>query len=229
MLAERLRNVKERIRLAAERGGRDAGTITLVAVTKTVEVDVIGEAYATGLVDFGENRLQDALPKIKALSKIKALPTSVNWHFIGYLQTNKVRDVLRNFSMIHSLDRMNLALALEKTALTLAVKMPVLIQVNTSGEESKAGLAPGEVKDFLEYLKDFKQLKVQGLMTMAPFTADPEEVRPFFRQLREIKEEIKVPGMELKYLSMGMSNDYEVAVEEGANIIRLGTTLFGER
>lgn len=223
MISERLEDVNKKINAAAERGGYNPGEITMVAVTKTVAAEVIEEAYAAGLVNFGENRLQDALPKIKAL------PSAIKWHFIGYLQTNKVRDVLNNFAMIHSLDRMSLAEALEKKANNLNIKIPVLVQVNTSGEVSKAGIAPFEAEDFLSALKGFRHLEVQGLMTMAPFTQNPEEARPFFRKLREIREEVEIPGIDLKYLSMGMSNDYEVAVEEGANIIRLGTTLFGER
>lgn len=223
MINERLTSIREKISEAAVKGGYDPGDVKLVAVTKNVSTGVINEAVKTGITDLGENRLQEALPKIAGL------PEDINWHFIGYLQTNKVKDVIDNFSLIHSLDRWKLAQALEKRAQQTDTDVAALVQINTSGEETKYGLAPEELEDFLTDIKELKRVKVKGLMSMAPFTEDPEETRPYFRMLRDLKEKTEIPGIELRYLSMGMTNDYHIAVEEGANIVRVGTALFGGR
>ncbi len=223
MLKERLETIYAKINESALKGGHNPEGIKLVAVTKNVSTELIKEAFDLGITDLGENRLQEAMPKIAHL------PESIKWHFIGYLQTNKVREVLNSFFLIHSLDRLNLANSLENRAQKLDINVPVLVQVNTSGEISKYGIAPEELEDFLIEIKSLSRIKVKGLMTMAPFTDNPEETRPFFRRLRLLKEQFKIPGVEMKYLSMGMSNDYHVAVEEGANIIRVGNALFGHR
>ncbi len=213
--------VRDRIKEAANRSGRDPREVKIIAVSKNVSPESILAAKKLGLNDFGENRLQEALPKITAL------PADIKWHFVGHLQTNKVRDVLDRFSMVHSLDRMSLAQALEKESRKKDTVMPVLVQINASGEASKYGLAPEELEDFLEEVKDFSGIKVRGLMTMAPLVDNPEETRPVFARLRNLKEQINIPSLKLDYLSMGMTNDYQIAVEEGANLVRIGTAIFG--
>ncbi len=222
MLEENLRQVKNNILAAARRAGRDPGKIRLVAVTKTVGVETVRQAAALGLEDFGENRLQEAREKVRLLPQLR-------WHFIGHLQTNKVRDVLRSFSLIHSLDRYSLAEALQRWGEKLDCRARVLVQVNISGEESKHGLDPQELPDFLEALHDLPRIVVLGLMTMAPWVDNPEEVRPVFRRLRELQQKHRRPEMTLPELSMGMTADYTVAVEEGATLVRVGTALFGPR
>ena len=197
--------------------------IILVAVTKTVAPRVMNEAWELGINNFGENRVQDALPKIGLL------PSNINWHFIGHLQTNKVRQVLPVFKLIHSLDSIKLAGAIQKEAEKNNTVANVLLQVNIGGEKSKYGFFWEEVQDALVELTKLHHLKVLGLMGIAPFVEDPEEVRPYFRRLYSLFREINLPGIEMKYLSMGMSNDFEVALEEGANMIRVGTSLFGSR
>jgi len=222
MLEENLQQVKNNIQAAARRAGRDPGEVRLVAVTKTVGVDAVRQAAVLGLEDFGENRLQDAREKVRLLPHLR-------WHFIGHLQTNKVKDVLRSFCLIHSLDRYALAEALQKWGEKLDCQARVLVQVNVSGEESKYGLDPLELPDFLEALRDLPRLSVQGLMTMAPWVDNPEEARPVFRRLRELQQKLRRPEMMLPELSMGMTADYTVAVEEGATLVRVGTALFGPR
>jgi pyridoxal phosphate enzyme (YggS family) len=176
-----------------------------------------------GINNFGENRVQDALPKIECL------PAEINWHFIGHLQTNKVRQVLPVFKLIHSLDSIKLAGAIQKEAEKKNMVANVLLQVNIGEEKSKYGFRWEEVQDALVELTQLNHIKVLGLMGIAPFVEDPEEVRPYFRRLYSLFKAINLPGVEMKYLSMGMSNDFEVALEEGANVIRVGTSLFGSR
>lgn len=215
---ENLNRVRERICTATRRAGRDPGDIKLVAVTKTVPVDVIREAVGCGITYLGENRAQEFL------KKYPLLPSNLDWHFIGHLQTNKVKKIVGKVSLIHSLDRWSLAQALHRASREAGIVTRVLVQVNVAGEESKKGLSPAEVKDFVKEVSLLSGLRVCGLMTIAPWCEDPEQTRPVFRQLTELAHLLK-----LKNLSMGMSGDFEVALEEGANIIRLGTTLFGER
>lgn len=222
MLAENLKVIRKEIAAALDRAGRTGEKVRLVAVTKTVGSDQVREAVALGLRDFGENRLQEARPKLQLFPNLR-------WHFIGHLQTNKAKDVLASFDLIHSLDRYSLARTLQRRAERLDTEARCLLQLNISGEKSKSGLAAGELPDFLDALRDFNRIKVEGLMTMAPWSVDPEEARPVFRRLRELQQAHARPGMELKELSMGMTNDYTVAVEEGATMVRLGTALFGAR
>jgi PLP dependent protein len=223
LLNKNLLFVKERLERAASKRGASANDIALVAVSKTVPVEIINEAWKLGITSFGENRVQDAV------SKIGSLPEEINWHFIGHLQTNKVKQVLPLFKLIHSLDSIRLARVIQKEGENNSLSVNVLLQVNIALEESKYGFQEEEVKDALEEISSYKNLRVLGLMGIAPFTPDPEEIRPYFRQLHRIFEEISIPGVEMKYLSMGMSNDFEIAVEEGANMVRLGSVLFGER
>jgi pyridoxal phosphate enzyme (YggS family) len=213
-----LQQVRERIRLAATRSGRELQQIKVVAVTKGVPVTRILEAEQQGIVDFGENRVQEMT------DKITALPPHTNWHMIGHLQTNKVKYVTGQVVLIHSLDRWRLAEEIQRSAVQLGVTVQVLVQVNIAGDENKQGLNPGELPDFLVALRDLSQISVQGLMTVAPYTTNSEEVRPYFKGLRLLAAEHNLP-----YLSMGMTNDFEVAVEEGANMLRLGTAIFGSR
>jgi pyridoxal phosphate enzyme (YggS family) len=219
-LAHNLATVRARLHEAARRFGYNE--IKLVAVTKTVPPECIAEALALGLRSFGENRVQEALPKIMRFP-------DADWHFIGRLQTNKAKDVVGCFSLVQSLDRWKLACALQQQAETKGVLVNVLVQVNVAGEKQKGGVAPGELYDFLAAAAGLPNIRVQGLMAIPPYTPDAEEVRPYFKQMYRLFRECPVPGVQMQILSMGMSGDYAVAVEEGANMVRVGSALFGER
>ena len=224
----RLDDVDRRIREACARSGRRREEIEIVAVTKYVGERTAREALRAGLVHLGENRWQDAAPKWRALQDETPQPV---WHFIGSLQTNKVKDVVGRFAYIHSLDRPSLAEAINKRAEQLGIRVPCFIQVNVSGEATKHGLAPEELIAFARTVADMRGIAVAGLMTMAPFVEDPEDARPVFRKLREMRDELNRAAVlpeEAPGLSMGMSNDFEVAVEEGATWLRLGTILVGK-
>lgn len=223
MLKKNLEVVRERLQRAAFKRKVSLKDITLVAATKTVPVPIIRRAHALGVAHFGENRLQEALKKIDALS------SDIHWHFIGHLQTNKVKNVLPLFKLIHSLDSIKLAGRIQREGEKIDRKVNVLLQVNIGSEESKYGFHPSEVEEALTELAAYTHLKILGLMAIAPFLDDTEETRPFFRCLYGLFQQIQIPGVEMKYLSMGMSNDFEVAIEEGANMVRLGSILFGER
>lgn len=222
MLADNLGMVRKEIDAALERSGRRGATVRLVAVSKTVGPDQVSAAAALGLRDFGENRFQEARPKLQLFPDLR-------WHFIGHLQSNKAGEVLAGFTLIHSLDRIRLARRLQSQAERLDREARCLVQLNISGEKSKSGLAENELSDFLEAMADLPRVRVAGLMTMAPLGEDPERARPLFRRLRELQETHARPGLELRELSMGMTNDYIVAVEEGATMVRIGTALFGSR
>lgn len=217
-----------RVAESATRVGRSLEDITLVAVTKGVDVTRMKQAYDLGIRDFGESRLQEVLPKRSELST-----PSLRWHFIGHLQTNKVKRVAGDFLLIHSVDSFKLAEALNREAVTQGVVQPILLQVNVSGETSKHGIAPDETPVFVERVaRELPGLQVKGLMTMAPYHVEMEAARPHFRRLRELRDAIarQAPdGVSLDHLSMGMSQDYPVAVEEGATLIRIGSALFGPR
>jgi len=216
-LAARLDEIRMRMVRAAQRSGR--GDVGLVAVTKMVPLALIAEAVELGLTVFGENRVQEAS------AKIEIFPT-VEWHFIGRLQTNKVKDVVGRFELIHSLDRWRLAEALQREAQAQNLQVRVLIQVNLGGEEQKGGVSPAELHDFLSAAANLPQLQVEGLMAIPPYMADLEEVRPYFREMFRLFSSCRIAGREMKILSMGMSHDFEVAIEEGANLIRVGSLLF---
>ncbi len=218
-IATNYTRIRAAIDNAAAKAGRNPSDITLVAVTKTVGLEAINTAAVQGIKDFGENRVQDAIPKISHYRNLR-------WHFVGHLQTNKVKKILPLCTFIHSLDRLSLAEAINKEAKKAANKANVLIQVNLSGEKSKYGLKISELGDFINGIEKFSYLNVHGLMTMAPLVDNPEETRPVFRKMRELRNEYRRTGMELKELSMGMTNDYLVAVEEGATMVRIGTALF---
>ena len=223
-LAANLAAVNERIAAACDRAGRSADEVQMIAVVKKFSAAVVAEAADCGLTLFGENRVQEAL------AKIHDCPGHVRWHFIGNLQTNKCRDAVALFEMIHAVDSVRLAAELNKRCEQAAKVMPVLLEVNVSGEGSKHGFTPAAVVAAMDAFDDFPQLELHGLMTMAPYARDPESARPYFQKLREAKAACEDQlGAPLPELSMGMSGDFEVAIEEGATIIRLGTVLFGPR
>ncbi|HQZ88857.1 MAG TPA: YggS family pyridoxal phosphate-dependent enzyme [Thermomicrobiales bacterium] len=221
-IAARIAAVEGRITLAAERAGRDPSEITLVGVSKTVGRADVDAAYAAGMRHFGENRIQDALVKFEDS------PDDLVLHLIGSLQTNKVRHAVGRFQLIHSVDRLSLVDALQARCEAASVTQPILLQVNVAREEQKHGCDPDDAAAMVEAVLARKNLELRGLMTMAPLTATPEEARPVFAELRQLRDRLKrdFPGSNLADLSMGMTNDYEVAVEEGATIVRVGRAIF---
>lgn len=222
-LTSRLAAVQARVRAAADRSGRRIEDVRLVAVTKGVDPERIGEALALGIVDLGENRIQEALPKIAALGP------APRWHLVGHLQRNKVGRAIEVFALIHSVDSVRLAEEIARRAGVLGRDIPVLLQVNVAGEPGKHGFAPEEVRDAARRIAGSPGVRVRGLMTIAPLADDPETVRPMFRRLRRLSEEVRAEVSDADELSMGMSQDYEVAIEEGATLIRVGRAIFGGR
>lgn len=221
-VASRYEAVRRQVADAADCAGRSADEVLIVAVTKTQPLEVVRRACDAGISEFGENRVQEFLGKY-------GLFPGANWHFIGSLQTNKVKDVVGKACLIHSVDSMRLLAEIDKRARLMGIVQPVLLEVNISGEESKHGFASGDVHDALTSVPGMPGVLVRGLMTMAPF-GRAEETRWVFRGLRELRDslkEMRLNGVELGELSMGMSNDYRVAVEEGATIVRVGNAIFG--
>jgi pyridoxal phosphate enzyme (YggS family) len=222
-----LEAVRARIRQAAERAGRSPDEVTVVAVTKTHPVGAVAEAVAAGLADVGENKVQEALAKQDAWTG-----PPVKWHLIGHLQRNKAKQAVGRFALIHSVDSIRLADALEQAAATKDIVQDVLVQVNVAREEQKDGVAPDEAEALVRHVDSLPHLALKGLMTMAPFTDDEHLIRATFRGLRELGEECRSAARRTPHewqLSMGMSSDFEIAIEEGATLVRLGTILFGER
>lgn len=225
-LQENISQVQANIVKSLDKVGRSRDEVTLIAVTKTVDVDRVQECLNLGLNNIGENRVQELQRKYEKIDD------EAIWHMIGHLQTNKVKYILDKVSLIHSLDRISLAKELNKRAKNADITLDTLIQVNVAEEESKFGLKTHEVIPFIESILPMKNIKVKGLMTIAPYVEDPGEVRYVFRDLRKLQETIESKNykeVEMKYLSMGMTNDYEVAIEEGSNMVRIGTALFGKR
>jgi PLP dependent protein len=221
-LAANLETIRQTIARSAERVGRDPGAIALVAVTKTLAVPRIREAIALGLGTFGENRVQEALPKIEAIGTGNA-----SWHLIGHLQTNKVKFIEGRFAMIQSIDRVEVVEALDRR---LGSPLDVLIEVNVAEEPQKTGALPSDLAAIADALEAARYLQLRGLMTVAPMVSDPEQVRPVFRRLRALRDETSQRlAAALPVLSMGMTEDYPIAVEEGATMLRLGRALFGPR
>lgn len=223
MLSERIRNIEQRIADACARGGRTRDEVTLVAVTKTLPASIINEAIATGLHDIGENRVQEYLSKRDELGTHR-------FHMIGHLQRNKVRQILDVVSLIHSVDSLALAEEIDRVAAARGTAVDVLVEVNSSGESSKFGVAPDDVPALCDAITRLPRIRLRGLMTVAEFVADPEVLRPAFRRMRELRDELartRSPG--IRELSMGMTNDFEIAIEEGATLIRLGSAIFGAR
>jgi len=225
-IEENIRSLKEDIAKIAEKVKRNPKEIEIVAVSKTVEVERIKEAIRCGIKIIGENKVREAE------EKFSQIPEKFAKHLVGHLQTNKVKKAIGLFDMIQSLDSLKLANEISKRALESEKIMEVLVEVNTSGEESKFGIKPDEVLDFVKNISELEGIKVKGLMTVGLFTSDPEKVRLCFRRLKEIFEKIKsdnILGVDMEYLSMGMTADYQVAIEEGSNMLRIGTAIFGER
>lgn len=223
-LAANLESIRQRMAAACARANRAPSSVTLLAVTKTQPPEVVNQAARLGLTLFGENKIQEAKGKIPHCSGRLA------WHMIGHLQTNKARDAVTLFSMIQSVDSLHLAEEINRRAEQTARTMPILLEVNIVGEASKFGYKPAQLLSDFKQLNAFPRLEVHGLMTIPPWTPVAERVRPVFRRLRELKAECEqILGAPLPHLSMGMTGDFEVAIEEGATLVRLGTALFGER
>lgn len=226
-IKDRLTHILDQIDRATQRSGREPGTVRLVAATKTVSADRIREAIAAGLTIAGENRLQEALPKIEALKG-----ESICWHFIGRLQRRKVRSVVGVFELIQSVDSVELAHEVDRRAGSAGLRQDVLLEVNIGAEPTKAGFSSDALEGALRKLAGCRHVRIRGLMTIPPPVMDVEEVRPYFRRMRELAEQstrLDIPEIAMNELSMGMSTDYHVAIEEGATMVRVGTALFGTR
>ena len=226
MLKDQLKEVEERIQAACDSAGRSRSDVTLIAVSKTKPVPVLQEAYDLGVRVFGENKVQELT------EKYEVLPDDIRWHMIGHLQTNKVKYIIDKVDLIHSVDSMKLAETIEKEAAKKDLTVRILIEVNVAEEESKFGLKVDEVIPFIEKIATFPHLRVCGLMTIAPFVENPEENRPIFANLHKLSVDIEkknIDNVNVSILSMGMTNDYEVAIEEGATMVRVGTGIFGAR
>ena len=222
--AANLESVQERIRTACDRAGRAVDSVALLAVAKTHSADAVQTLAACGVRLFGENKVQEAKAKIPLCS------SRLRWHLIGHLQTNKVRDAVALFEMIQSVDSLRLAREINQRAEQAAKQMPILLEVNLAGEASKFGYAPDQLRAELRELNALPRLEIHGLMTVPPWSPVPERVRPYFRQLRELRQQCADQlGAPLPELSMGMTGDFEVAIEEGATLVRIGTALFGQR
>ncbi|MBI5408737.1 MAG: YggS family pyridoxal phosphate-dependent enzyme [Nitrospirae bacterium] len=227
-VSENLTAVRERINSSAVKAGRNPEDIKLVAVTKTVGLPEIVEAVKAGVTILGENKVKEARDKISNF-KFQISNLKVEWHLIGSLQTNKAKTALQLFDLIHSVDSISLAEGINRQAQKLDKRQRVLIEVKLSEEETKQGVSEVELMPLLETVKDMDHLKLEGLMTIPPYFEDPEKARPYFRRLRDLRDEAVQKGFDLPELSMGMSNDFEVAIEEGATMVRIGTAIFGER
>ena len=226
MISENLKQVRENIVRACEKAGRDPAEVTLIAVSKTKPVSMLKEAYDEGVRCFGENKVQEIQ------EKFGLMPSDVKWHMIGHLQRNKVRYLMDKACLIHSVDSVRLAQEISKEAEKAGIVMPVLIEVNVAQEETKYGISVAEVLPLLMEIKDLPGISVQGLMTIAPYVDDPEDNRQIFRALKKLSVDIRdknVNNINMNILSMGMTGDYTVAVEEGATMVRVGTGIFGER
>ena len=226
MVTENLKKVEERIQAACLRSGRKREDVTLIAVSKTKPVELLREAYDSGIRYFGENKVQELC------AKYEEMPSDIHWQMIGHLQRNKVRQVVGKAELIHSVDSLRLAEAIDKEAGKQGITARILLEVNMAKEDTKFGLMPEEVLDFTKEIVRFQNIRVEGLMTIAPFVADPEENRIHFANLRKLSVDIrkeKVNNVTVSILSMGMTNDYEIAIEEGATMVRVGTGIFGER
>lgn len=226
MIRENIESVEERISGACRRAGRDRSEVNLICVTKTKPEEMLREAYEAGQRDFGENKVQEIV------RKKPALPDDIRWHMIGHLQRNKVKQLIGQTVMIHSVDSFRLAEAISAEAVKAGIVIPVLIEVNMADEETKFGVSPREALQLITDASELKGIKIEGLMTIAPYTEDPESNRPYFAGLRELAVDIGqkcIDNVSMGVLSMGMTGDFEVAIEEGATHIRVGTGIFGER
>lgn len=225
-LKENLNAVEEKIQKACDRANRRRNEVTLIAVSKTKPVEMLKGIYDCNQRDFGENKVQEMC------DKMSVLPTDIKWHMIGHLQTNKVKYIVGKTELIHSVDSLHLAKEIEKQAAKNNVLQPILVEVNIAQEESKFGIFKEEAIDLIRNIATLPHLQIKGLMTIAPFVENPEENRLYFRQIRQLSVDIEnenIDNVDMKVLSMGMTGDYEVAIEEGATIVRVGTGIFGER
>ena len=225
-LAQNYKTVKENVTKACEQAGRSEQEVTLLAVSKTKPVDMLMDVYRAGARDFGENKVQELV------DKIPQMPSDVRWHMIGHLQRNKVKYIVDKVYLIHSVDSLRLAEEISREAVKKQVEVNILIEVNAAGEESKFGVSVEETLPLIEEIAKLPAIHVEGLMTIAPYVDDPEETRPVFRKLKELSVDIaakNINNVNMSVLSMGMTNDYQVAVEEGATMVRVGTGIFGER
>ncbi len=226
MVAQRYHEIQSRVKAACERSGRNASDVTLISVSKTKPAELIREVYDAGARDFGENKVQELM------EKYPALPADIQWHMIGHLQTNKVRQVVGKACLIHSVDSVKLAREIEKESARQNTVTPVLLEVNVAREESKFGFFLENTEAALKEIAEFPHVRIQGLMTIAPFVENAEENRQIFRKLYQFFIDIKsknVDNVNMNVLSMGMTGDFEVAIEEGATMVRVGTGIFGER
>ena len=226
MIRENLSNVMERIARAARRAGRDPEDVVLIAASKGVEVDRLKDGLSAGIKVFGESKVQEAMPKLLALGK------EAEWHFIGHLQSNKVKYVVGAFTLIHSVDSIELSEEINRRAEKMGMIQNVLLEVNVSGEKGKFGVMPDNVIAITNALSGLKYISLKGFMTIPPYSDDPEDARPYFRILREIRDKARQTGIftdDCGELSMGMSDDFETAIEEGATMVRVGTAIFGTR
>ncbi|MCI7099619.1 MAG: YggS family pyridoxal phosphate-dependent enzyme [Lachnospiraceae bacterium] len=227
MVKENLMEVESRVQAACKRAGRPREDVLLIAVSKTKPVELIREIMETGTKDFGENKVQEMC------SKIEEIKEPLNWHLIGHLQRNKVKYIVDKACLIHSVDSLRLAEEIQKEAVKKGVdKVPVLIEVNMAQEASKDGINASETEELVREIAKLPNVQIRGLMTIAPFVDDPEENRVHFQAMRRLRDQLKamdIPGVEMTELSMGMTNDFEVAIEEGTTMVRVGTAIFGER
>ena len=226
MLKDNFDSVEKKVTEACKRAGRDRSEVTLIAVSKTKPVDMLREVYDAGARDFGENKVQEIC------EKYDQLPSDIKWHMIGHLQRNKVHQVVNKACLIHSVDSLRLAETISHEAEKKEIKVPVLVEVNVAQEESKFGVTTEETISLVEEIAKLPHIQVRGLMTIAPFVEDPEENRGIFRKLKQLSVDIaakNINNVNMSVLSMGMTNDYEVAIEEGATMVRVGTGIFGER
>ena len=226
MVAEQLQNVRAEIRKACEKSGRNPEEVTLIAVSKTKPVEMLREVYDAGARDFGENKVQEIC------EKYDQLPSDIKWHMIGHLQRNKVKQVIDKAALIHSVDSYRLAQEISVQAQKKGLTIPILVEVNIAGEESQFGISAEDTIQLVEEISVLPNLKIQGLMTIAPYVVDAEENRLYFRQIKQLSVDIKnknIDNVSMDILSMGMTGDYEVAIEEGATMVRVGTGIFGAR
>ena len=226
MLRDNLAKVEENIKLACEKAGRDREEVTLIAVSKTKPVEMLQEIYDENIRDFGENKVQEMC------DKIEIMPKDIKWHMIGHLQTNKVKYIVDKVELIHSVDSFHLAKEIQKQAVKKDVIVPILIEVNIAQEESKFGIHKDETIQLVKEIASLDHIKIKGLMTIAPFVDNPEDNRKYFKGIKQLSVDINnenIDNVDMNVLSMGMTGDYTVAIEEGATLVRVGTGIFGER
>ena len=232
-VVENIQNVRAKIAAAAEKSGRTAEDVLLLAVSKTKPVELIGEAVQAGCLSLGENKVQEIMEKYEPMMEYAPEGERIHWHLIGHLQTNKVKYIIDKVSMIHSVDSYKLAAEIDKRAGAKGITMDILLQVNSAQEESKFGITTAETEDLIhEILENCENIRLRGLMCVAPFAEDPEDIKVYFDEVKKQYDQfagIEHPHLDFKYLSMGMSHDFKVAIEAGSNLVRVGSAIFGAR